>query len=99
MKGLEFTEDPNYDFLTNLFVEVMKEHCSEIVYDFDWDNNLRSASTLAYMQITNLVKVSTSLNVGGNNVSQLGPDNKGSDSIIQIEDNNMSIFQKDDDNK
>ncbi len=99
MKGLEFTEDPNYEYMTNLFVEVMKEHCSEIVYDFDWDNNLRSAATLAFMQMSTLQKTTTSLNVGGNNVSQYSPNNKASDSLIQIEDNNMSIFHKDEENK
>ena len=88
-------DDPNYDFLTNLFVEVMKDHCSEITYDFDWDNNLRSAATLAYLHMSTVQKASTSLNVVGNNKSQYSPNNKASDSLIQIEDNNLSIFHKD----
>lgn len=96
VKSLGFTDDPNYEYLTNLFVEIMKDHCSEITYDFDWDNNLRSTATLAYLQMSTIQKASTSLNVVGNNVSQYSPNNKASDSLIQIEDNNLSIFQKDD---
>ena len=81
--------------MTNLFVDVMTEHCSETNYDFDWDNNLRSASTLGFSLTPQ--KASTSLNVGGNNVSQYSPNNKASDSVIQLEENNMSIFQKEND--
>ena len=36
VKGLEFQSKPEYDYLKDLFVQIMKEHGWQMDYDYDW---------------------------------------------------------------
>ncbi len=101
VKKLEFTQEPNYKELTDLFVDVLYNNCSESQCDFDWNNNLKS-STLTDFNINFNQKANTSMMLGNKNISQMSHNNSHNDSAInQINDeiNEMSIFQKDYNNK
>lgn len=78
---------------------MINTYCNDVAYDFDWNNNLKSSMTETNYTTQ---KANTSLALGNNNISRCSPYQKGDDSHLgQINEdpNNMSIFQKECDNK
>ncbi len=94
--GLSFTADPDYDYLKNLFISIINNHCQKIKHDFDWNNKLKST---AQEEIDNYnfqeknSKVNISL-VNNNNISQNSFLNDNSQlNLVKDDINNMSIFK------
>ena len=40
--SLNFEDEPNYDFLINLFQDIINKSCSNCFYDFDWNKEFMS---------------------------------------------------------
>jgi hypothetical protein len=81
-------------------VQVINDYCADITHDFDWNNRLKSSTSIELSSST-AQKANTSLALGNQNISQHSPNTPNNDSHLnQINDelNNMSIFQKDFDN-
>jgi hypothetical protein len=100
VKSYSFQADPEYEFLINLFVEMISIHCIDAKYDFDWNNKLRSSSANELSTSYTYQKANTSLALGNNNISRVSNNNSPNpddSNFIQINDdiNNLSIFKKD----
>jgi hypothetical protein len=93
VKELKFEEDPNYDYLFELFREVLVKLPPGP--DFDWNNNLKSSSVI--IQATKDKKNNVSLILGNANISKHSPNNNNDPSKISQnleEFGKESMFQK-----
>jgi hypothetical protein len=96
VKSLSFQADPDYDFLIGIFVEVMNTYCLDVQYYYDWNNRLKSHTSMELTTNFTYQKANTSLALGNNNISRNSPHTGKDDSHLnQINEelNNMSIFQ------
>jgi hypothetical protein len=90
-KELKFEEDPDYEYIFELFTEVLNNLPAGP--DFDWNNNLKSSST---MFNTTAKKTNISLVLGNGNISKKSPNNNDCSKISQNLDevNKESLFRK-----
>ena len=45
-RNLEYEQDPDYEFLKNLFLKVLKDEGYNLDYYYDWDNDIVTMSTI-----------------------------------------------------
>ena len=85
VKGLKYDENPDYQLLYSLILEINKENCSEDLYKFEWNKKIYYPNT-KYDGITDRTQIQTN--------SMLINNGNYSNNLIEKDDSAINVNGK-----
>ena len=90
--GLQFEEEPNYEYLIELFKNMINKYCKDVIYDYDWKKKIKKNINTNKSNINNInynhanskdISLLVNNNNASNNISAI--DSKGDNENLNFD--------------